>query len=260
MNVTIIGSGNVATHLAKALHKEGVCIDMVYSRSLENAEKLSFQVNAKGYYIDNEITSNADIIIISISDDAIKGVINRLNVNQESVIIHTSGSVDISVFKPKFNNRFGVLYPLQTFSVNRDINFKQIPLCIEACDTPTQQILIELAEQLSPNNVYQLNSNQRCILHLAAVFACNFTNAMYSIGNNILEDLDFDLLKPLILETAMKAIANDNPQTVQTGPAKRNDIKVIDKHIDMLSAVPMYQELYKIVSKIISEEETLLTR
>lgn len=260
MNATIIGSGNVATHLAKALHNEGVNIDMVYSRSLENAEKLSSQVNAKGYHIGDKIISNSDIVIISISDDTINEVVNKLNINQESIVIHTSGSVDISVFKSKLNGRFGVLYPIQTFSVNRDIDFKQIPICVEACDTPTQQILIELAERLSPNNVYHLNSNQRSRLHLAAVFACNFTNAMYSVGNNILKDLDFNLLKPLILETAMKAIANDNPQMVQTGPAKRNDQEVIRKHIDMLSTVPTYQELYKIVSKIIFEEKTLPTK
>lgn len=252
MNITIIGSGNVATHLTKALYEKGFIIDAVYSRDLQHSTTLAQQVKAKSYAIENEINCKADIIIISIPDDAIADIAFKLKNNTNSIILHTSGSVDISILKSHFNH-YGVLYPLQTFSSDRQVDFAQIPLCLETSDDHTQTIVESIANKLSPSNIHHINSTQRRQLHLAAVFACNFTNAMYTIASEIVKPLSFDLLKPLILETAQKATTTNAPATLQTGPAKRKDNATITNHQTMLSQTPEYQELYTLISKIISQ-------
>lgn len=242
-NIILIGSGNVATHLGIALYKKGHKITQVYSRNIKNAKKLATKLNSK---YSNKLTmleQNADLVIVSIKDDAIAEVLSNIKCKS---IAHTSGSIDLSVFKNQFSN-FGVLYPLQTFNKDIELNFTDIPFCIEANTKEFEDELIEIASSLS-NNVVKMNSEQRKQLHIAAVFACNFTNHMFSISNNILskENIDFKILLPLIKKTIAKLDSN-KPNDVQTGPAARKDLKVINNHLNLIQQKEI-KDLYNAIS------------
>jgi predicted short-subunit dehydrogenase-like oxidoreductase (DUF2520 family) len=227
-NIIIIGRGNVATHLAKKLK----------ARCTKNI----FAVN-----------TTTDIIILAVKDDAIAKIANQLKV-KDKIVVHTSGGVDMNVLK-KCSENYGVLYPFQTISKKREVNWKKIPICIEANNKKAENILFNLASKLAgTKNVHKISSEQRKVLHLAAIFACNFTNHLYAIAEDILRthNLSFDLLKPLIIDTANK-ILELNPAEAQTGPAKRNDKKIMSEHLNMLAKEKNYFQLYKLISKSIME-------
>ncbi|TAE38579.1 MAG: DUF2520 domain-containing protein [Sphingobacteriales bacterium] len=249
MTFTIIGSGNVATHLSLALSQNGHSILQVYSRNFNNAQTLANKVAATAIKSLAEINPIVETIILAVSDDAVKVVLKELSFihSHNPIIIHTSGTLPITVLSAIAKN-YGVLYPLQTFSKNVGINFLNVPLCVEANNEKTQQALLQIANSIS-NLVYTINSHQRKALHIAAVFACNFTNYFYAIADNLLQQnqLSFDMLKPLINETANKIQINA-PENVQTGPAKRNDKKVMEAHLSALSQQPNYQLLYRLIS------------
>lgn len=244
--IVFIGAGNVATNLAIALHNNGISILQVVSRTIESARELSLKVNAD--FCDNfsEISQNADLYIISVNDDAIFELSEKLNLKGKN-IVHTSGSLDISVLC-NISDSYGVFYPLQTFSKEDLISFTSIPICIEANNLIFQNQLIELAETIS-QNVKIINSGEREVLHIAAVFACNFSSYMYLISSDILKDkgLSFDLLKPLIQRTAEK-IKSIEPAQAITGPAKRYDIETIKKHKAYLEIFPELKNIYKALS------------
>lgn len=244
--IVIIGAGNVATHLAVALQKNKFTIRSIYSRSISSAEKLANKLNVSFANSIEEIPSDADLYIVSIKDEAIENLLTTLKVNN-GVVVHTAGSIPLNVFHGKSTN-YGVFYPLQTFSRNRELDFSKVPICIEANSSEVENKLFHLASCLT-ESVYKIDSEKRMSLHLAAVFACNFANHMFSIATNVLEqsDISFDLLKPLIEETAKKAIDCD-PIHAQTGPAIRNDQNVIKKHLDMLNDNNEYQKIYSFVS------------
>ena len=225
LHIAIVGAGNVATHLGKKLHTK-------FSKDISKIDK------------------NADVIILAIKDDAIVEVAKKLKLNNK-IIIHTSGSVGMEVLKRSSVN-YGVLYPLQTFSKKRKIDLDKVPVCIEGSNKRTEQLLFSLGRSIS-TNVIRINSKQRKAIHLAAVFANNFTNHMYAIAEDILkkEKLQFDLLKPLILETAGKVQEMD-PSSAQTGPAKRKDKKIIRQHLKMLSYKKKYRDLYQRISNSIA--------
>lgn len=249
MYITIIGSGNVATHVAAAFKNAGHKIIQVYSRNYQNAALLAYHVGAEA--IDNieKIDPAANIFVIAVKDDAIAQIAARLAVHQK-LIVHTSGATDLFTIT-KLNPLAGVFYPLQTFSKVKEVDFWQVPLCIEGVNDQITQQLEDLARTVS-NNVQRVNSAQRKILHLAAVFACNFPNGLYAIAGQLLaqHQLDFDLLRPLILETAQK-VQNNVPLDVQTGPAIRNDEQTMAAHLDLLSNEPQLQLIYKILSQSI---------
>lgn len=249
MNIVMLGSGNVATHLGKALQLAGHTILEVWSRTYENARILASSLQAEAVADVSEISRQADMYIISVSDDVIADVAALIPA-KDKIIIHTSGSAGIEILKP-YSSRYGVLYPLQTFSKKQDVDFKEIPLVLEGSSEEVELVLKEMALQLS-FNVHFLNSDQRRILHLAAVFACNFTNHLYALADNLLKDhnLKFDLIRPLITETARK-VQHNHPESVQTGPAIRNDKKTIDKHLELLRDHPELQEIYKLLSQSI---------
>ena len=232
MKIIIIGSGNLATHLALSLKAAGHTIVQVYSRLFEHAHELAEKVGAD--YTNNlrEINPNADLVIFSVKDDVLEQLISDLP-QSNSVLAHTAGSVSMSVFSGRTES-YGVFYPLQTFSKNREIDFSSIPLFLEASDNQSAVLLEEIAKSIS-NNVRFLSSEKRKYLHLSAVFACNFTNHMYDIASNILKEqnIEFDVLKPIILETAYK-VMDLSPEIAQTGPAIRFDEKVVQKHMNML--------------------------
>jgi predicted short-subunit dehydrogenase-like oxidoreductase (DUF2520 family) len=250
MNIVCIGSGNVATHLANALNEVGHSIVQVWSKSIENANLIAHKYGAFAVDDFDHLVTNADLYLIAIKDDGISLVGQKLQ-NFSGMVVHTSGATDLSVLSNV--GRYGVLYPLQTFSKSRQVNFRQIPLCIEAKDQDDLKVLRELAKQIS-DLVYFVDSNQRRILHLAAVFACNFTNHLYEISSEILKanDLDFDILKPLIEETAQK-IQTESPYNAQTGPALRGDETTMAAHQALLVSKPDFSELYKILSNSIKK-------
>ena len=252
--ISIIGSGNVATHLALVLKENFFYIHQIYSRNIENAKQLANLVNAK--YI-SKITEieKVDLIIIAVSDDVINQIIENLEGNN---IVHTSGSVSLNVFNNKYTN-FGVLYPLQTFNKKNKIDVKTTPLLIEGNNDKFEKKLVKIASKIS-NNISIVRSEERENIHLAAVFACNFSNHMYVIANNILKksNIDFSILIPLLKQNISK-IDNNNPLELQTGPAKRKDFKVIKKHINQIKDNEI-KLIYQLITKsIIDTDEKIET-
>ncbi len=245
--IVIIGSGNVATHLSLALKEVEKEILQVYSRTAANAKILAGNVEANFTTEPEEVAGNADLYIIAVSDDALIQVAERINFNN-NLVVHTSGSATIDVLK-NFSSNYGVFYPLQTFSKSRKVDFSEIPVCIEANNIENIERLKSLALSLT-DKIYFIDSEKRRTLHLAAVFASNFSNFMYSIAQKIVQDneLDFDMLKPLIQETAEK-VQQVLPEDAQTGPAKRGDEMIMKLHVEMLKDYPEYQELYRILSE-----------
>ncbi len=251
MKIVFIGSGNVATQLGLALKAANHRILQVYGRSESGAKSLARKLSAS-YVLDlKKISGEADIYIVAVSDSAIKEVINKIRIT-DTVILHTSGSVPISVFEKKFKN-FGVLYPVQTFSANHALDFKTVPVCIEANNTLTEKKIRALAKSLT-KKIHLLDSRQRKRVHLSAVFANNFSNHLFTLAERILEkeNISFDLLRPLILETAMKVQKNP-PSEMQTGPAKRGDTAVIREHLKMLGDKKEFRAIYRLISKSIEE-------
>ena len=220
--IILIGAGNVAHHLGSALCCVGHQIIQVISKNENNARALAERVNAD-FGTDITNIKRADFVLIAINDDAIASVAAQI---KNMPFAHTSGSVSIE--------NGGVFYPLQTFSKSVSVEIKKVPFCITAVDKSFENTLLEVAKSIS-NIVCQIDENQRKTLHLAAVFACNFSNQMYYIAEDLLKksDLDFEMLKPLITETANK-IKNLSPSNAQTGPAKRNDLETIKKQINLL--------------------------
>ena len=246
--IVLIGAGNVATHLGKQFIKSGHHILQVYSRTEASAQILSKKLKCPFTTDIKKVTKGADLYILAIKDDALEQVAKNISFNNNSLLVHLSGSTSMNVLK-KASDNYGVFYPVQTFSKNKTISFKNIPLCIEANNQTSEKILFALATSIS-NKVYEVDSKKRKILHLAAVFASNFSNHMYHIAENILqkEQLDLDILKPLISETAAK-IKTQSPRIMQTGPAIREDKKIISEHIELLKDNKDFQEIYKLLTE-----------
>jgi predicted short-subunit dehydrogenase-like oxidoreductase (DUF2520 family) len=249
MNITLIGAGNLATRLGICLKSNNHNIVQVYSRTEESAKKL-------GDILETDFTNNAAeintisvIYIVSVSDSAIETVLSSIDF-RDKLIVHTAGSVPMAVLSG-YSKNFGVFYPLQTFSKEREVDFSKIPICVEANSSENLKILISLGDSIS-NDVRQIDSEQRKQIHLSAVFVCNFVNHFFTIGAELLKEkcVDYEILKPLIQETAQKA-TEFSPKTVQTGPAVRFDKNIIEKQLKMLEGHPEWQELYKLVSESI---------
>jgi predicted short-subunit dehydrogenase-like oxidoreductase (DUF2520 family) len=247
--IVLIGAGNVATHLGLALLQSGYEIIQVYSRTSESARKLASKLNCSYTIAIQEITDQADIYIFSVSDDALETCIKTFT-HENKLLVHTAGSMGIEVLSQK-SNRTGVIYPLQTFSRQVAVDYKNIPVCLEASCKEDFIHLEKLAKKIS-DQVIRVDSRQREILHIAAVFACNFTNHMYVIAEKILEKekIPFSILHPLIRETLRKT-EHKNPSELQTGPAARKDLNVIRKHIDKLAELPESQKIYTFISESI---------
>ncbi len=245
IQITLIGSGNVAQHLIKAFAKsELVEIAQVFSRK---KEKLSSIIEFDKIVNDYEDLKEADLYIIAVTDNAITEVSQQLPFNNQ-LVVHTSGTASIETLDDK--NRKGVFYPLQTFSKNKEIDFSVIPICLEADNTFDFRVLETVAKSIS-KAVFPINSEQRKALHVAAVFVNNFTNHLYQIGHEICEEnqVPFDILKPLIQETAQK-IKTLDPIDAQTGPAKRGDSSTIEAHLEYLTNENQ-KNIYKILTQSI---------
>tara|TARA_B100000767_G_scaffold33103_1_gene28274 strand:+ start:145 stop:900 length:756 start_codon:yes stop_codon:yes gene_type:complete len=249
-NIILLGSGNVATHLGCAFKKSNYNIVQVYSKSIDNAKELANKLNSHFTNDLNKLIS-ADLIIVSINDDSISNILRQI---KNTAIVHTSGSIGLNVFKKKFS-KHGVIYPLQTFNKEVSLNISEIPFCIEGNSIKFENQLFEIAKSLS-NNVVKMNSHQRKQLHIAAVFACNFSNHMYSIADDLLakEDIDFKILLPLI-RTTIANLENNRPKKVQTGPAKRKDTIIIQEHLDIIKEKEIRDLYHKITDNIIKYHE-----
>lgn len=252
MKITLIGAGRVAIHLAKVLQLQHQIVQ-IFSRDLQRAQTLANLVSAQAIDDVRQLNPQTDLVIIAVSDQAISSVIESIAPYlSDNLIVHTSGSTSVSVLQ-NTHHRAGVFYPLQTFSFDRDVNWIETPVFVEAVEPQDLTFLTELANSLS-HRVYQYSSTQRQTLHLAAVFACNFSNYCYDMAKQIVdaEQVDFSLLHPLILETANKATTND-PKDMQTGPAMRGDHNILKMHQQLLgdSNRSDLQNIYTLMSEAI---------
>ena len=247
MDITIIGSGNVGSHLYKIFNEKKIKVSQIWSRNIENTSILNSQLATDSLDFSK---STSNIFIVAVKDDAILNVLEEIKTPANAVLVHTSGSVGMEILE-KHEIKYGIFYPLQTFSKNRDINFSSIPILIEASDKSTLIAIQTLAQMIS-NTVHHCDSITRQRIHLSAVFACNFTNALLGVANNLLEkkQLNLLLLKPLIEETIQKSFEL-GPSKAQTGPAIRNDYETIDKHLDTLKNEPVLKKLYQLMTDMI---------
>lgn len=249
IRVNIVGAGNVATHLSKALFAGGVEIVTVFSRNFINARGLSYQFGAKA--IDNieDLDSNVDLNIVTIKDDAIVEVAQKLD--KKVPVVHSSGSATMEVFEGF--DHYGVLYPLQTFSKQRALDIAAIPFLIEGNSEEFEAKIKEFCQEYLSENAYSADSKKRGEIHLAAVFACNFTTQLLLESDIMLKQttkLGLTLLHPLIRETMEKSLEL-GPDIAMTGPAKRGDVATIEKHLNQLTDEEL-KTIYTIISKRIT--------
>ena len=255
MKIVLIGAGNLATHLGKALHAAGHDMVQVFSRTMQSAETLASLLDAEPLTNMAQVRDDADVYIFLVKDSALEQLISQLCGGEKKVFLHTAGSMPMSVFRGKALH-YGVLYPMQTFSKQREVDFSIIPCFIEANDEFAQKQIEGLAGQIS-HRVFQLSSEDRKYLHLSAVFACNFANHCYAASQELLQQhgIPFDVMLPLIDETAAK-VHGMTPKEAQTGPAVRYDENVIGKQIQLLENQPYFQKIYDCMSKSIHELES----
>ena len=251
IKVVIIGSGSVAQHLIVAFRnaqKQANTVDLIQVFSRKK-EKLWHLIDSSKVINEYDELLDADLYIIAVSDNSILEVTENLTFKNR-LVVHTSGSFPIDELND--SNRRGVFYPLQTFSKNRGVDFRLVPICLESENATDYQILNRVAKSIS-NSVFAINSNQRKALHVAAVFVNNFTNYLYQIGNEICEQhqVPFEILKPLITETAQKIMVL-SPLEAQTGPAKRCDSVTIESHEAFLKD-ENHLEIYKILTQAIQD-------
>ena len=252
MKVVVIGAGNVATHLASALKTCGYDIMQVFSRTEVSAKLLADKLQCSFTSSESSIQRDADLYFYCISDNALEAVI-KIFQQSKGIHIHTAGSIHVDIFR-NYADNYGVLYPMQTFSKQKAIDFNTVPIFTEANNADNLEIINSIARKLS-EKVYPISSEQRIKLHIAAVFACNFSNHCFRMAHEILEEshLPFDLILPLIDETVEK-LKHLTPEQAQTGPAVRNDQNVLEKHLKALENHPEKQELYRVLSASISDK------
>lgn len=249
--VVIVGSGNVAEALARALPASGAELCQVFARNRERGPRVA-ALGGTTWTADPDRLAEADLYLIAVSDRAVGEVAASLRLPDGAVAAHTAGSVPLDALEP-FPRR-AVIYPLQTFTAGRAFDFARVPLFLEASDKGTYQAVERFARRLS-SQLYPADSKRRGILHLAGVLACNFVNALYAAGERTLarEGLPFEALRPLIAETAAKALAAPSPAAVQTGPAVRGDLPTLERHRALLAEEPLLLEIYNLMSRYIWE-------
>lgn len=247
-SIVFIGAGNLATNLAKALYQKGFRIVQIYSRTEESATTLAQAVEAESTTDLSAVVEDAQLYIVSLKDAPFVQLLPEIVAGKRKGLwVHTAGSIPMDVWEGQVE-RYGVFYPMQTFSKQREVDFRDIPIFVESHLAEDTHFLKEIAAALS-ERVYEATSEQRKSLHLAAVFACNFTNHMYALAAELLkkDELPFEVMLPLIDETARK-VHEVEPRAAQTGPAIRYDENVINGHLQMLADEPEMQELYRLIS------------
>jgi predicted short-subunit dehydrogenase-like oxidoreductase (DUF2520 family) len=253
MTLGIIGAGNVATHLVKGGIAAGVKIKVVYSRAHAAAQQLAnlgtgiIAID----YLDFTQAPAADVYVIALPDQVLPGLVPQMRFPAGAIVVHTSGTQPMEVLKSTGLENTGVFYPLQTFSKEKGIDWIKVPICVEASNPATERKLTELGQKLS-RQVVLMNGDARKQVHLAAVFACNFTNHLWGVAQELLQQANVpaQLLEPLVQETVQKAFQFP-PFTVQTGPAQRGDTNTIQAHLHLLENQPRLQQLYQVLTNSI---------
>lgn len=253
--ISFIGSGNVAWHLAPALDNAGYVVREVYSPNHQHAADLTdrlYQAEVKSTL--DFSTSDSEIFIVCVKDAVIGEVAREIILPEDAFLVHTSGSVPLSELQYAATSNLGVFYPLQTFSKSKKVDFKSLPIFIESNNEETGELLLKLAHTLT-SQVRKISSHERRALHVAAVFASNFSNYMLTAASEIMQQnsLDFEWLKPLIAETITKSL-QIGPMDAQTGPARRGDLEILDQHMEFLQDDPQKQEVYKLISQLILDK------
>lgn len=252
MNIVLIGAGNLATHLGKALFRAGHTIQQVYSRTASSAQPLATALKCPYTTQVEEVAHHADVYIIAVKDSVIQPLAEALlNGREKQLFVHTAGSIPMNMLP---SERRGVFYPMQTFSKQKEVDFSIIPCFVEANNEADKKLLMTLADTIS-DTVHEMNSDHRQYLHLAAVFCCNFANHCYALAAQLLQEhgnIPFSVMQPLIDETAKK-LYELTPQEAQTGPAVRWDTNVMDKQMQLLEGREDLQKIYELLSKSIHE-------
>ena len=259
MDIVFVGAGRLATNMARALQERGHRIVAVYSRTPESAQALSSIVGGKATHELGALPLLADAYLVAVKDAVLPALLPELAKGRVGCpVFHTAGSMPLSVFEGSGFQHYGVVYPMQTFSKERQVDFSTIPIFIEGSSDRASRVATELATSLS-GKTYPLSSEKRRYLHLAAVFACNFANHCYALSAEILErqGVPFEVMLPLISETAEK-VATMAPRDAQTGPAVRFDENVIHAQTALLEEQPLAQQVYRLMSQSIHQlaEET----
>ncbi|MBP7496254.1 MAG: DUF2520 domain-containing protein [Bacteroidales bacterium] len=255
-NIVLIGAGNVAYNYADIIIKKGFNLCQVYSYTRLTAQTFAQKFNIEWTSEPLKLLKDADLYIIAIKDSEIETIVNKIKINN-ALVVHTAGSVNSELLR-KCSANYGVLYPLQTLQKNKFIDFyNNVPLLIEANNNQNLNTLEKFAEQLS-NNVRIFSSEQRKSIHIAAVFACNFTKYMYHCSDLLLKDnnLPFELLLPLIKHT-VETVEMDNNLTNMTGPAARGDYKIVATHLAYLSKYKDLKNIYSAITKEILDDSKL---
>jgi len=258
LKLTLIGAGNLATNIGVALAGAGHELLQVYSKTEQSAERLAAMLHCPWTTDLKEVSDGADVYVIAVKDAVLADVAQQLAAEHEDrFLVHTAGSMPMETLPTK---RRGVLYPMQTFSKERIVDFRNIPCFVEAANDGDGELLRELAESLS-ESVYEANSEARKYLHLSAVFCCNFTNHCYALAEKLLQEhggLPFEVMLPLIDETAKK-VHELSPSKAQTGPAVRWDTNVMEKHMQLLKDDPQLVEIYRLLSESVREGQKTIT-
>ncbi len=249
-DIALIGAGNVAWHLGRALQAAGHTITEVYSRTFGSASALGEELGVPAITKFDDIDIDADIYIIALKDYAIDEAILSGWKAAGRIVVHTSGTVPLLGLE-RISDQCGIFYPLQTFTKDVAVDMRSVPMLIEASNKEVRAVLEDLGRSIC-DRVEYLDSDKRKMLHIAAVFTNNFSNYLYTIAEDILgkEDLSFDLLVPLMKETVSK-LQKRSPSEIQTGPATRNDLKTIDEHLQLLQKMPHYREIYLVMTESI---------
>jgi predicted short-subunit dehydrogenase-like oxidoreductase (DUF2520 family) len=253
--VVLIGAGNFATSLAISLKEEGFDLLQIYNRTIEHGQALAERVDVPFTGDLREISTEADLYILSVNDSAIEAVAGQLNLGQK-MVIHTSGSIEIDVLRSASAN-FGAFHSPQAFTKSSPVSFRDLHVSIEAGNKINEDLLVEFAERLS-DHVHRVNEMQRRIIHLAAVFCGNFPNFMYTVAAELLQKngLPFDIMQPIMKKTVDNSAGGD-PFRFQTGPAIRENYEVISRHLGLLEKYPDYKDIYELISQDIIKHKHL---
>lgn len=252
-SVVIVGSGNVAEAFARALPGCGFEVRQIFARNAERGRAVAQLAQCEWSDTPDHIAT-ADLYLVAVSDSAITPLLASLPLPEGAVVAHTAGSQPLDAIPSRFARR-AVIYPLQTFTAGRKVDFREIPLFVEAVDEELLAEIRAVAECLS-RNVIVADSQMRSQAHISGVVVCNFVNHLYAVGAGLMQGagLPFSTLSALIAETARKAIESGNPSAVQTGPAKRNDRTTIERHLKMLEQSPELRDIYEKLSQNIWKE------
>ncbi len=253
--IGIVGAGNVASHLVPALNSAGQKVNQIISRSVQSAQVLAKPIGAEFSSDIAKLNPELDIVFLTVPDHALLTLVNEL-LDFKGIVVHTSGTIPIDIFS-HLKCSYGILYPLQTFSKGHEIDFKSIPVFIEASDKVILSVLKQISGEIS-DMVYELKSEQRAQLHLAAVFVNNFTNYLLTVANDIMESAGIEkgVMDSLLKETIEKYFENGSLNS-QTGPAVRGDISTIKKHLNLLSFSPELSEIYQCLTESIQSRYKL---